>query len=51
MVLRLFSLAASSAAAASACENLTFCNISVTTEDIYLKLRVFVHYQKGNPYQ
>ena len=24
--------------------------ISVITEDIYLKLRVDVHYQKGNPY-
>ena len=30
---------------------LTFFNISVITEDIYLKLRVVVHYQKGNPYQ
>ena len=27
---------------------LTFSNIS---EDIYLKLRIVVHYQKGNPYQ
>ena len=26
-------------------------NISVITEDIYLKLRVVVHYQKGNPDQ
>ena len=25
--------------------------ISVITEDIYLKLRVVVHYQKGNSYQ
>ena len=25
-------------------------NISVITEDIYLKLRVVVHYQKGNSY-
>ena len=30
---------------------LTFSNISVITEDIYMKLRVVVHYQKGNPYQ
>ena len=30
---------------------LSFSNISVITEDIYLKLRVVVHYQKGNPYQ
>ena len=30
---------------------LTFFNISVITEDIYLKLRVVVHFQKGNPYQ
>ena len=30
------------------CENLTFSNISVITGDIYLKLRVVVHYQKGN---
>ena len=30
----------------------TFSNISVITEDIYLKLGVVVHYyQKGNPYQ
>ena len=29
----------------------TFSNISVLTEDIYWKLRVVVHYQKGNPYQ
>ena len=28
----------------------TFTNISVITEDIYLKLRVAVHYQKGNSY-
>ena len=32
-------------------ETLTFSNISVITEDIYLKLRVVVHYEKGNPYQ
>ena len=32
-------------------KTLTFYNISVITEDIYLKLTVFVHYQKGNPYQ
>ena len=32
-------------------KTLTFSNISVITEDIYLKLRVVVHYQKGNPYQ
>ena len=29
----------------------TFSNISFIPEDIYLKLRVVVHYQKGNPYQ
>ena len=29
----------------------TFSNISVITEDIYLKLIVVVHYQKVNPYQ
>ena len=28
--------------------HLTFSNISVITEDIYLKLREVVHYQKGN---
>ena len=28
----------------------TFSSISVITEDIYLKLRVVVHYQKRNPY-
>ena len=32
-------------------KTLTFSNISVITVDIYLKLRVVVHYQKGNPYQ
>ena len=26
-------------------------NVSVITEDIYLKLRVVVHHQKGNSYQ
>ena len=30
-------------------KTLTFSNISVITEDIYLKLRVAVHYQKGEP--
>ena len=30
---------------------LTFSNISVIIEDIHLKLRIVVHYQKGNPYQ
>ena len=29
---------------------LTFCNISVITEDIDLKLGVYVHCQKSNPY-
>ena len=29
---------------------LTFCNISVITENIYLKLGVCVHYPKSNPY-
>ena len=32
-------------------KTLTFSNISVITEDIYLKLREVVHYQKGNPFQ
>ena len=32
-------------------KTLTFYNISIITEDIYLKLRIIVHYQKGNPYQ
>ena len=32
-------------------KTLTFSNISVITEDIYLKLRVVIHYKKGNPYQ
>ena len=31
-------------------QNLTFCNISVITEDIYLKLWVCVHYPKSSPY-
>ena len=30
---------------------LTFSYTSVITEDIHLKLRVVVRYQKGNPYQ
>ena len=30
---------------------LKFSNISVITEDIYLKLRIVVDYQKGNPHQ
>ena len=29
----------------------TFCNISVITEEIYLKLGLVVHYEKGNLYQ
>ena len=29
----------------------TFCNISVITEDIYLKLGLVVYYEKGNSYQ
>ena len=29
----------------------TFCNISVITEDIYLKLGLVVHIEKGNSYQ
>ena len=32
-------------------KTLTFSNISVINEDIYLKLRIVVHYQKGNEYQ
>ena len=31
-------------------KTLTSSNISVISEDIYFKLRVVVHYQKGNPY-
>ena len=41
------SSAATSSSAAALCELLTFSNISVITEDIYLKLSVVVHYQKG----
>ena len=33
-----------------AVQKLTFCNISVITEDIYLKLGVCVHCPKSNPY-
>ena len=29
---------------------LTFCNISVITEDVYLKLKLCVHHPKSNPY-
>ena len=29
----------------------TFCNIFVITLDIYLKLGLVVHYEKGNSYQ
>ena len=32
-------------------KTLTFSIISVITKDIYLKLRIVVHYQKGKPYQ
>ena len=32
-------------------KTLTFSNFSVIAEGIYLKLRIVVHYQKGNPYQ
>ena len=31
-------------------EKLTFCNISIITEDNYLKLGKCVHYPKSNPY-
>ena len=31
-------------------KTLTFSNSSIITEDIYLKLRIFIHYQNGNPY-
>ena len=31
-------------------KTVTFCNISVITEDIYLKLRVWVHFPVNNPY-
>ena len=44
-------LASSAAASSASCENLTFSNISVITENVDSKLRVVVHYQKGNPYQ
>ena len=30
-------------------KTLTFYNISVITEDIYLNLKVVVHYQEGEP--
>ena len=32
-------------------KNLDICNISVITEDIYLKLGLVGHYEKGNLYQ
>ena len=32
-------------------KTLTASIISVITEDIYLKLRIVVHYQKGNAYK
>ena len=32
-------------------KTLTFTNISVISDDIYLKLRLVVYYEKGNPYQ
>ena len=38
---------ASAAAVALSCEN--FDIVSVITEDIYLKLRLVVHYHMGNP--
>ena len=31
-------------------KTLTFCNISVITEDIHLKLGVYVHHPKTSPY-
>ena len=31
-------------------KTLTFSNMSVISEDMYLKLRLAVYYQKGNPY-
>ena len=31
-------------------ETVTFCNISVITEDICLKLGVCIYYPKSNPY-
>ena len=31
-------------------KTVAFCNISVFSEDIYLKLRICVHYPKSNPY-
>ena len=32
-------------------KTLTFCNISAITEDIYLKLGIFVHHPKNSYYQ
>ena len=32
-------------------KTLAFSNISVTLEDIFLKLRLVVYYQEGNAYQ
>ena len=51
IVIVLASSAAAASSAAGRAKTLTFSYISVITEDIYLKLRVVVHYQKGNPYQ
>ena len=31
-------------------KTLKFCNISVITEDVYVKLGICVHYPKSNPY-
>ena len=39
------------ALASSVVANFDISTISVITEDIYVKLRVVVDYQKGNPYQ
>ena len=41
---------ASSLSRCCGAKTVTFCNISVITEDVYLKLGVCVHYPKSNPY-
>ena len=44
-----FALAKTSSLSSSSCKSVTFLNISVITEDIFLKLGVCVHYPKSNP--
>ena len=43
-------LASSLSSSAVAAKTLTFCNISVIVENIFLKREVYVHYPKSNPY-